>query len=109
MNPQLAFHPRSSGANPPDNVAQLTVTTAAQALTLPATNAANNTMRVTNSGAASVTWCYGNASGLTMATGVLMLPNTSDVFALPGSVTQLTAIGSATGSTLSVCVGDGGI
>lgn len=107
MIPQLAFQPRATSANPPDNVAQATVTTSAQVVTLPVN--LNGSMRLVNSGTASVAWAYGNVSGLTVATGVLMLPNTAEVFALPASVTQLTVIGSAAGSTLSICVGDGGI
>lgn len=107
MNPQLAFQPRATDANPPDNVVQATVTASAQVLTLPV--GAHGSMRLVNSGTASVAWAYGNVSGLTAATGVVMLPNTAGVFALPVSVTQLTVIGSAAGSTLSICVGDGGI
>ncbi|TAL90913.1 MAG: hypothetical protein EPN62_00830 [Candidimonas sp.] len=107
MNPQLAFQPAQSQANPPACTAQIAVTTAAQLLTLPVSNNPNGTMRIVVSGTANVAWCYSDKNALTMATGVLMLANTSEVFALPGSVTAITVIGAAAGSTLSVCVGDG--
>lgn len=108
MNPQLSFQPRATSANPPDHTVQVTVTTSWQALTLPASHAGGS-MRLTNSGAATVAWCYGSQNALTVATGVQLLPNTSAVFGLPQNATQLSVIGSAAGSTLSVTVGDGGI
>lgn len=64
-------------------------------------------MRVVNSGTANIAWCYGVNAALTMADGVVMLPNTVEVFALPGSVTQLSVIGASAGSTMIVCAGDG--
>ena len=108
MSPQFAFQPRASNANPPDHTVQIAVLTSSQALTLPVAHPGGS-MRLTNSGTATVAWCYGNQNALTVATGVQLLPNMSAVFGLPLDVTQITAIGSAAGSTLSVTVGDGGI
>lgn len=107
MNPQLAFQPGGSSTNPPTCSAAVVATTSVQVLALPPTLIQNGTMLLVNQGTANVAWCYGNNTGLTMTNGVVVLANTSRVFALPGNVTQLSVIGSAAGSTFSAVVGDG--
>ncbi len=84
---------------------QVAVTTAVQTLTLPAANGGN--MRLVNNGTAAIAWCYGPAANLSMTNGVVMLPNTVEIFDRNQNAAQLSVIGSAAGSTLIAHIGNG--
>jgi hypothetical protein len=112
MQNGFPFQPRAANQQPPlaqDNIAS--TTSAVQTLTL--TNTAGTgletecTIRVVNQGTDVTAWCYGTRAGLTLANGILMLPNTVETFSLPAGVTTLSVIGSAGGNTFRVNAGDG--
>ncbi len=64
-------------------------------------------MRLVNEGTDKIYWKYG-AGGATVAGSVPMLPNTAEVFDLPGGITSLAVIGATGGlSTLRVTPGQG--
>jgi hypothetical protein len=107
MQQQYPFQPRGASGNPPAAQASIAVTTAVQQLTLPQLPSEGGTMRVVVDGTSNIAWTFGVAAGLTMNNGVPMLGNTVESFSIPASVTQLSVIGAATGSTLRVVVGDG--
>lgn len=107
MQQQYPFQPRGASGNPPAAQASIAVTTAVQQLTLPQIPSEGGSMRIVVDGTANVAWSFGVVAGLTMNNGLPMLANTVESFSIPAGVTQLSVVGSATGSTIRVVVGDG--
>lgn len=106
MQSQFAFLPRAANQNPPVTQVTLAVTTAVQQLAVPQVET-ECTIRIVNDGAAAIAWCFGAQSGLTLSNGVYMIPTSVETFTLPAGITQLSVIGSATGSNIRVHFGDG--
>lgn len=93
---------------PPLAQSQLAVTTSVQQINLPIpTSYGEQTLRIVVDGTANIAWCVGVNSQLTINNGVPMLGNTIETFDVPIGITQLSVIGTATGSTIRVTVGDG--
>jgi hypothetical protein len=86
----------------------IAVTAASQDLTLTSTGAlGEGSVRLTNDGTDKIFWKYGSG-GATVAGSVPMLPNTTEVFDLPASVTVIAVIGATGGlSTLRAVPGIG--
>ncbi|WP_257834541.1 hypothetical protein [Burkholderia glumae] len=105
--PLGVFQPRGAQGTTPAATTNIAVTASVQQLALPSTTAESTTMRLTNSGTQTVFWSYGAASGLTVSNGVPVLANTVEEFTVPGGVSQISVIASATGSTLYATLGDG--
>jgi hypothetical protein len=65
-------------------------------------------MRLVNSGAATIFWKLGDTAGVTtsITTGTPMLPNTTQVFLIRNEQQYLAHIGSAAGNTLYVTLGE---
>lgn len=99
-----AFQPAGAQGTTPAASTLIAVTTSVQQVALPSFNA--RTMRLVNDGTAKMAWSYGVSPGLTMTNGALLLPNTVETFST-GGATQLSVIGSAAGSNLSISVGEG--
>ena len=106
-----AFVPRASNAaqaDPPTGTVSLAVTAAIQQITLPNAPYATETIaRFAVIGTGPVYWCYGNSASLSTSNGVPQLQNSVELYGIPRNVTQISVIAAATGSTLSVTIGDG--
>lgn len=107
MQQQYPFQPRGAVGTTPNTQVNIAVTSAVQQVNLPVLPSEGVSMRVVVDGTQGIAWSYGSSSGLTVGNGVYMLPNTVEVFNLPPSVTQLSVIAAASGSTLRVILGDG--
>lgn len=103
------FQPRASNQNPPAGTTQQAVTASSAPMNLPATTPyeTETTALFSNIGTQWVYWCYGTQAGLTTANGVPLGPNTQQTFTIPAVVSTISVIAAATGSSLSVTVGDG--
>jgi hypothetical protein len=106
MQTQFAFLPRAANQNPPVTQVEIAVTAAVQQLAVPQVET-ECTMRIVNDGPAAFAWCFGAQAALTLNNGVYMLPTSVETFTLPAGITQLSVIGSATGSNMRVHFGDG--
>ncbi len=96
------FQPRG-GVSTTTNVA---VTGSSQQLTLPSNSADGGTMILYAKGTQDVFWCYGSATA-SVSTSTPLAAGTTQVFALPGGVSQISVIGATTGTTLYATIGDG--
>ena len=106
-----AYAPRASNADsvdPPTGTASVAVTTSIQQITLPGAPYGGETIgRFVNSGTQTIFWCYGTSASLSVSNGMPMMANTAELFTLPKSITKISVIGPATGSTLYITAGDG--
>jgi hypothetical protein len=108
MQTQFAFLPRAANQTPPRNQVNGAVTAAVTQITLTDSPVETEcTIRVIVDGAQSVAWCFGSQAGLTVNNGVYQLGNTTETYTLPATITQISCIAAATGSTLRICFGDG--
>lgn len=97
------FQPAATAAT----TSNIAVTTASQTFTLaPSVGADGGSMRVTNSGTQNIFWALGSVTA-SMTTSMVMQPNTTETFSLPGGVNTISVIAPATGSTMYVTVGIG--
>jgi hypothetical protein len=99
MQQQYSFKPRGNG-----NTVNLAVGVAAANVPLTTLPAEGGTVRLVNSGTQTVFIAFGATA--TVAAGMPMLGNTVETFTLAPTDT-ISAIASATGSTLYATVGDG--
>lgn len=105
--------PVTSGTPPavglPNANANVAVTTAQQAITLPTgfPCPSETIARFVVSGTQPISWCYGNNGSLTATNGCIQLANTVEIFGIPAGVSQVSVIAGGTGSTLYICYGDG--
>jgi hypothetical protein len=102
----FAFQPAGAFGATPAASTSLAVTLVVQQLALPAF--VGQSMRLVNNGTASIAWSFGVSANLSMTNGVVMLPNTAEMFTVPVGTTQLSVIGSAAGtSVLTASIGEG--
>jgi hypothetical protein len=104
-----AFAPRGANQTTPAGTVHGAVGTSASNIALPTGFPAvsETVARFVNSGTDTIAWAYGNATGLTATNGCVMLPNTVELFSIPGGVSSIEAIGVAGGNTLYIVPGDG--
>jgi len=102
MQQQYPFQPSATAAT----TLNIAVTAANQTFTIPAPASNGGTIRLANVGSQVVFWAYGTVTSA-VATSTPLLPNTAEVFTLPGGVTRLSVIAAATGSTLYATIGEG--
>lgn len=107
MQQNYPFQPRGASGTTPTAQAALSITASVQQLTLPSIPAEGCSARIIVDGTANVAWSYGTSSSLSISNGVFMLANTSEVFSIPGGVTQLSVIGASAAGTFRVVIGDG--
>ena len=101
----FAFQPAGAQGTTPTASTRVVVATAVQQLTLPLFS--GKTMRLVNEGTSPIAWSYGVSSGLTLANGTKMLPNTIETFTLPSGITQLSVVADVAGSIFTASVGEG--
>lgn len=82
------------------------VTTASTQIILPPIGADGATVIFTNIGTQVAFFAFGNVTA-SITTSMPLLPNTANALAVPPSVTQVSVISTATGSTLYCTVGRG--
>lgn len=102
MQQQYPFQPIAGAAT----TLNIAVTASNQEFTLPVPPADGCTVRLVNVGSQTVFWAYGSVTAA-VAKSTPILPNTVEVFTLPGGVTAIGVIAAATGSTLYATVGEG--
>lgn len=109
MQQNFPFAPTGTEQSVAASTIALAVTASAQQLALPLKSSHSATVRLVNVGSQVVFVLFGNLTVTTSGTalGMPLLPGSVEVFSLPPSVTQLSAIAAATGSTLYVTCGEG--
>jgi hypothetical protein len=107
MQQQYPYQPRGATGTTPTAGAVLAVTASVQQITLPKVPQEGGTMRIVIDGTDTIAWSYGASSGLTLTNGIFMLGGSTEVFTIPGGITQLSVIGATTGTNFRVTVGDG--
>ena len=89
------------------NTSNIAVTAASQTFNLaPSVGADGGTMRLVNLGTQTVFIALGTVTA-SVTTSMPMLANSAETFSLPGGVTSLSVISTATGSTLYASIGIG--
>ena len=107
MQQNYPFQPRGASGTTPNSQATLSISSSVQQITLPPVPAEGCSMVVVVDGNSNVAWSFGASSGLTINNGMFQQSNTTQSYSLPGGVTQLSVIGSASAGIFRVNVGDG--
>lgn len=107
MQQQYAFQPLGATGTTPTAQTTQGITNAVQQLTLPAVPACGGTLRIAVNSTSNIAWSFGVSASLSIDNGCFQFAATITDYTLPGGITQISYIGSATNGDIRVMVGVG--
>lgn len=107
MQQQYPFQANGMATTTPTAQTTAAITNAVTQLTLPTVPSDGGSLRLVVNSTSNVAWCYGTNANLTIDNGCFMLTNSDFVFTIPGGVSVISLIGSASNGNLRAMVGQG--